>query len=427
MSPYRVLENPLTSTEVSEDAEAPRTSFGRPLQYKERDISRLRSLLGAFPKGVIKGIEEPYFSIARLGKKIGIPGAPEQELQQRQQQLESALEEYLPTQENYLEGALERTGKMVPLGLLGGGTPAGLAARSALAGFGGEAVKELGGGPLAQGVTEALAFSAPGLAKGIVAKASQKGLVEGARRLGMSEEAIAPLLQSEKKLKFFGPLAHKGRATQARLAKSYQETGEIFGNLAKSAEDQVPINQEAATNFLKKSHEIFMEMPTELRNKVLPDFYDLILKGKGSGKDFMNFWKDINTISKGKTTATGLLKGPIKEALESISPQLAEDFTLANNLRSKWYKITDVLAPGRADELIHAGEVGSLMYGIAKGRFDILADIMGINAARRFASGLLTKPGMQNLTLKMVHALNNNKPVVAESILSKMMEETSQD
>lgn len=126
-------------------------------------VSKLRSLLSAFPKGLVKGAAE----IAEFQDPIGmaIKGLiPRKEGEE--ELIEKVSEKVLPTEEGTAESILERAGKLVPLVATGGESiPAKVA--QLLTGVGaGELSKLMGGGETAQSVSEAIGIGVPDLVKG---------------------------------------------------------------------------------------------------------------------------------------------------------------------------------------------------------------------------------------------------------------------
>lgn len=122
-------------------------------KYEKEDPSRLRSLVSAPIKGLIKGSQglNPF----------GAPRAVSEEMGER------LLEQFLPTQKNTTENLLERAGKLAPIVAVG---PEGVLAKGAQLGastLAGEIARQNDVGPVGQAVAEALAIGLPGLAKGI--------------------------------------------------------------------------------------------------------------------------------------------------------------------------------------------------------------------------------------------------------------------
>src|SRR5215469_5177419 len=177
------------------------SSSGNYFSDIESEPSRQRSLLSAYPKGLIRGASK-FSPIPSLGP---IP----EKLQER------LLEQFLPTQKGQIpEEILEFTGEMTPAAALGEG---GLLKRgiSALSGaLGKKAAKELGMPEWAQELTAGASMVAPSAIKGAIEKGLKvnnfkKVVADFLRSKGMTEEQIIPIIQNKKKLNLFSKRAMK--------------------------------------------------------------------------------------------------------------------------------------------------------------------------------------------------------------------------
>ena len=128
-------------------------SGARKIQLQDKDISSFRSLISAPLKGLLKELP----SISKMADPISwlMPKSSLEEFYEKQ------VEEILPTKEEFAEKSLERFGKALPYGALGGIPGIVGAGASALAG---QTAEELGASSLAQTAIEMAALSAPSLA-----------------------------------------------------------------------------------------------------------------------------------------------------------------------------------------------------------------------------------------------------------------------
>lgn len=416
-----------------ESAKAEGYSESEVLDFLAKEPGKLRSLLSAPVKGIAKGLVD----IAQLGVPLAFEDEPFEERQktiagarEAQGKIESGLEEALPTRDEFAENVLERGGRLLPSTAIGSGGLIGASIRSLAAGFGGEATKEMGGGPVAQSVAEIMAMGAPGFGKKILASKSQKPIVEFARKMGLSEEEITPFIQGEKKGAFWAKLAQKKGKTQEALSKSFKAAGGVFEDLKNSPLAQKPMSQSDVLDFLNDTKKELGNLPATVRQQVMPDYVDFvrsIQSGKANAADLMNLWSDLNYgISQG-TSRLGILKGPIENAIKRGYPGFYEDFSMANQLYKRYFPLAKKLRPGIADELISAGELGGVAYGMLKGNFGILSKIFGVEVGRKIARGMLINPRMQNLHKQMLKAANERKFGIVLDLAKKIEEEAGQD
>lgn len=403
------------------------------LNHISPEPSNLRSLLSAPIKGVAKALgkfgsfaaplvleDEPFeerVKILEAGKK------------EREKFEQGTLENLLPTKERFAEQALERGGEILPTSLRPGAWIEG-GIRALLAGFVGEGIKKAGGGSIAQAVGEIGALGAPRLGKSISPIKSQKSIVDFARKHGLSEEEITPLIQSPKKLAFFGKMAKKGGKTEDALQKSLDARKRIYSQLETSPAAQSAISPEISSDFLNETAMLMHKLPSSLREKAFPDYMDLLKKlksGEAKTADFMNLWGDLNYEISHGSKGLGILKDPIEKVFKKSSPGFSEDFELTRDLYKRFYPVAKKLKPTVSEELLDAGEVGGLLYAVAKGKLGLLTEILGVESARRLSREMLINPRLQNLHLQMVNALNANKFSVAKEIADKMIDSTNLD
>jgi hypothetical protein len=137
----------------------------------------------------------------------------------------------------------------------------------------------------------------------------------------------------------------------------------------------------------------------------------------------MNFNKDINHVMSGNTKQLSLLKAPIKELIKSSSPEMAKDFETINNLFSKYHKISERLKPNLMSDLMGAGEALGIFTSLATGQYPVLYTLAGDKVARKAAQQLLFNPRFQQIGLKTVDALNQNRVPMLKKLSDLMSHE----
>lgn len=388
----------------------------------EEKPSKLRSLFSAAPKGFLKEVRQQMMKTPILGKGLKKIQEDSPELVKSDEDVQQLLSQYLPTQEGFAEAALERGGEILPYALVGGGNLAAQAIRSALAGFSGQAVKEAGGPEWLQAVAEIPAFAAPGLGKKIIPTSGQKETVEGARKLGLSEEQITPLIQSETKKKLLAKISPRRGRTQRVLEKSQKGLGEVYDRLESGKLAQNILPEEQTINVIDSIDNVLEKLPAGVRKQVEQDYLDLVSKPM-SGSSLINFWKDLNHyIGKGEKQL-GILKGPLTDALEKVSPELAQDFRLTNKLYGNFADISKRMKPSLVSDLYSAGDAVRLLTGISLGNYPILVELGGEKGGRILAREMLLNPRLQNLGEKMMSALNQNKISAATQFKDSLIKE----
>jgi len=374
-----------------------------------------------YGKTALKGTAE---GITQLGRMV----SPLQDLNVEQKQTE-ALDKLLPTEnEEFGQKALRRGLKQAPSAIATGGGSAYIQGAKALgAGILGESAKELDLPEWAQTAAELTAYIGPDVTKKLLASGKDKKLIEFAKKMGMTDEEITPLIQSANKQKWLSKLAHKKGKTEEVLSNTKKALGDIGDFIKESPQAAKEVSEKANGKLINGIYNKLNEMPSELRGKVEKDLSQL-LENKITGRSLMKFWKDLNSHFKHDRAQLSVLKGPIKDAMKSISPELSQDFEMLNNLYSKYYPIASKLKPGIADNIVAAAEI---IGGLASVVRAAMGDFSGILAfateqgARHLAKEMLINPRFQQIGSKLVIAFNQNKFNLARKLLSEFKKEVS--
>lgn len=399
--------------------EAPKTQF-REFGKLVDEPSRTRSLISAPVKGALKGASE-FLEMFPMIPKGPIP----HELGLR------ALEETLPTQEKEPEKYLERAGRIGTQALLspGGAVTKGIQTLGGAAlGYG---LEKLGAPSWAQAIAESLPFFYSA-GKKIPLKPDQKKLGEFLRKEGLTENEITPLLKTPEQIERWSKLASKGKKSRELMESVYQKTGHIYDNIdAMGSKLSNPnMNPQASTNFFTNVDKILKSMPNKYRNLVKQDLKDLKASG-GSFNGLTNFYRDINAViggERGGKAIVGQFKGPILRAMESINPQLADDFKLATDLyRTRANVAGKLLTKKQIEEFLDLSEMFGLGVAAFNRDYGLMSKVLGVTGARQFAREMLINPRLQNKSIRVGEALKRNNLSLAEKYMNEIQKIIAED
>lgn len=394
--------------------ENPKIAEAREAGYKPDEIlgyiealpSRSRSIAGSLPKSAIKETgSQIRKSLQFLPEKLGLL-APEESGAISDEEAEEKLEKAFPTREGFAEGALERTGKNLPYALLGGTNLLGQSGRAAVGGLLGQGAEELGLPEWTQGLAEGAPFLVPNLLSSKIPTTDfNQYLLEGARKLGLKEKEIAPLVQGEKKSRFLSKVSPRRGRTQKLLNDTYEALGRVRNQLEGSPIANKAIAPHIADETINEMTKLLTKMPEGLKKDLLVDFAQLTSQPM-TGESLINFYKKLNYYIPKGFEQLGMLKGPVYNALESISPELATDFRLTNDLFKKYYDISKKLSPTLVSDLFSAAGAVRTLTGIATGNYPMLIEMAGETGGRLLAREMLLNPRFQNLGKKMLTAVS---------------------
>ncbi|WP_042892025.1 hypothetical protein, partial [Anaplasma marginale] len=367
-----------------------------------------------YGKTFLKGTAE---GLGALGRTLGPTIEPKGTTQLLEEQTE-VLDRLLPTNEDFFQRGLRRGLKMAPSAAafpIGGGLQ-GLG-RSIIAGFLGEGAKDLGAPEIAQTALELTAFIGPDVTKKLLTTGKSGELIKKGRELGLSDKQIAPLIQSEFKQKWLSKLSPRRGKTQEILSESKEGLSNAYEVLKGSKEGfGRTLSDSNLTNFQEKVGKILRDLPPQLEEKIRP----ALNKFNSRNPDvtaLTNLHRDINFTFGPKSKQLQQLKAPIKEALSSISPQLASDFETVNQLYGKYAQIQKRLEPNLMTDLIGATKALQVMGGIAFGYMPLLAEVAGQQVASKLSQQMLLNPRFQQIGIKIADAVQKNKfPIAIKSI-----------
>ena len=375
-----------------------------------------KSWPSALGKGLLKGTVE-------LGQSFG--GMPEKRPNERQEEVEKTgefLEKHLPSEEGFVETALEKGGKLFPSVVSGGGGLTKSAIQSGLAGASGATAKSVGASETVQSLAELPALLGPDLAKMIRTGKSNKEIVEFARSKGMTEDQITPLIQSEGKQRLLKRFSQKRGKAEGVLSETKEGLRNLYEDLSSNPSAKKTLSFEGQHKLAGDLKENLMKMPSKVRSRVAKDIKDYMNSGQ-TGEDLFNLYADINHNIGNKTKQLSLLKDPIKEALSKIDPSLGKDFDFTNKLYSNFHKISKTLKPSLASDIFEGTAMMRAVLGLSTGNPWILKEAIFEKAGKKIATNLLLNPRFQNLQMKMIDALNQNKFSAASKVWESMSDE----
>ncbi len=373
-----------------------------------------------YGKTFVKGAAEGLVNLSHL---MNPPQGQEKPLEQQRKEFSGYLDEALPTEDDFGQNAIRRGLQQAPtaIGFPGGGVVA-TGARALGAGLLGEGAKELGAPEWLQTAAELTAYMGPDITKKLLEKGSNKEIIAAAKKMGLTDEQITPLIQSDFKQKWLTKVAPRRGKTQEALENTKKGLQEAYGNLAESSQAKNALDPEAYQKLYKNIGDKLFEMPSGVREKVATDFKDL-LKNPISGKTLMNFWVDINHEAGKNSKQLSLLKEPLKKAMTEIDPEMAKNFETVNALYSKFYPIAKKLEPNLYTDVMSASKAFGSLIGVLTGDYSVLATAGTYITGGKAAQLLLTNPRFQQIGQKFAIAVDQNKFLVAKKLVDLLANE----
>lgn len=388
--------------------------------------SRTRSVLSAFPKGILKSYESIQSMHDPIGSFISSLGgkSPNKQLE------EKAIERFLPTQKGkFIEDVLETAGENAPFFALG---PESLATKglqigsSALAKQG---LKRMGAPELAQDIGGGIAAVAPqgiagALSKKIIPSSAQKEAYELLKNYGFSDKTITPFIQNKHKLNILSKFS-KPFLSKQNIKKDLSTISEkIYQDLLNQGEKLPPLQGMRKTAFLQNLQKEENKIPS-FHRKLIQDEIEKIKNSPINYKSLRDFELSINNKIKsteGGKEVLGILKEPINLGQRLISPEIYQKKQIMNKIYKSGKDFQKKISSDVSDKLLKAGEMGTLITGLLTLNIPLISKV-GIKKGSELAlSKFLTSPRLQSMRSKLLQSIKNDNQSATINLTSKIME-----
>ena len=325
--------------------------------------------------------------------------------------------------EGFAEELLERGGKAIGGGLaLGGGakTLGSLLAGSTV----GAGAKALGAPEAVADIADVATSLLAGKPSGkLLPKKAQKDLVDKLRAKGFTDKEITPLLQGKRKLNLLGKLSAKGPRTEKSLEGLREKRGVIYDKIRKESDKLGGLSEEGLNKFEASLGDTLDKIPKDYRRLINDDLHDLST-GPYAAQDLIDFYQAISRRVKGQEggkAILGKLKGPVKSALHDISPELASDFELANEIYGKYKNVAKALKPSQIDDLYKVGKVYGLLGALYSGNLPVITTVLSTMGAKELAREALLNPRFHNLSGQILYQIKKNSSTGIRNAMDKFL------
>lgn len=376
-------------------------------------------VIGGYITSAGKGLLEGFQQLGRIMGPLQT-GRPEEEIKK---EFSESLDFLVPqNKENYVQRSLRRGAREAPTMLAFPGSQLSTLPRSIAAGFLGEGAKDLGLPEWAQTAAELTAYIGPDITKKLLETGKKAEIIKAAREFGLKDEQIAPLLQGEFKQKWLSKLSPKKGRSERVLKETKKGLDIAAETLQKGPEAAKPLNQKQTAAVLKELGEQGYKIASETRNKISQDMVEFLRKPI-TGDSLIELYRKVNKTLGPNAKEISLLKEPIKKAIGEASPELLKDFEKLNGLYEKYYKLAPKLKPTLTSEIVSAAESLGIVGSLLTGYYPLLTKILVEQGAKITARELLLNPRLQQLSEKMLLALNENAYRIAAKAANEIYKE----
>lgn len=279
------------------------------------------------------------------------------------------------------------------------------------------------GSPLAGDITELVTGLGGGALKGGAKfSPSFESLASRARRLGFSDKELSALSHSAGKTKFFAKKASKGSRAASLQDSITQAFDTAYNTLSQEASGLPPLNKASEGRLLSEVNNVLSDLKKTVKAspdkesaiKYLEESLDNIFENGATPEELLNWYQDVNSVINWKAVKGGkkqlaAIKKPIQEALESSSPDLAQDFRVINDLYSKNAQLYQSLKPNQIEIFLNKLQLPAAAIGILSGHPSVLYEVFGRAAAKRLSFEILSNPRLQGTQRKLFQSIKDGR------------------
>lgn len=375
-----------------------------------RGVEKAKSIESAATKGLIQGTVE-------LGRMIGPLNEP-----YNPEEIKNVLDEYFPSEEGSVETFAERGTKLLPSLLVSGGSVPNQLLKATGAAGASTIAKEMGASEPVQSIAELLTLLTPDLKKLIKEGKSNKEIIDFARKKGVTEESLSPILKKPTTQRGLGKLAFKRGKLSKNLNTAKEEIGEIYNQIDTYPSAQETLSRQSGSKLINDLKDKINRLPNSVSSKIEKDLIKLE-KSQLSARDIMDFYRSIGKNIGSNAKELSILKEPVVDSLFKIDPTLANDFVKTNELYSKWAQASKILSPSLASDLIEGSIPIQFIYGLATANPIMMKGVLAEIGIKKISTELLTNPRLQNLSKKMIESIKQNKLAIAQNIWNQISNE----
>lgn len=250
-------------------------------------------------------------------------------------------------------------------------------------------------------------------------------IMAAGERLAMTNTELAPILATEEQVARHGRRAASIRGTR----EGFETTGHVLGDLVQQVQSQpgaaVAVGAQAEGRLLNQLQNIRQDMigrthALSPQEQNLLDFVENtitdIANNGSSPRQLIGTWRSVNRIGAGRTELRRILE-PIREAIESVSPEIARDLIDTNEMYSRYIRNLQEIRPGAYNAFVDAGELQQLLGSVftaepQKGVFRFLTH----KAFEKVSSLILTNPTAQSLVRNFGRAVRDGRAGSARAL-----------
>lgn len=263
------------------------------------------------------------------------------------------------------------------------------------------------------------------------------------RALGMTEEELTPMLQSQEKQRTLEPFTRTSRQGQEAIAKSREALGRNYRRLEQQgANISVPqtTSQQLITemgqlrNNLTQPHIVGPDSEAIINR--IDQGIQSIVKNPGNAQQLIQTYRELNSIPNWRSMTDGRrrlseVRTMFRDALRQTDPRIAQEFELTNSMYQNLMDNSRALSANTAP-LIHDGtNINPILMGFAfdgiEGGTKAAKGLAWYQGLNRLATELLVNPKLQGLHRNILRSLNQTDPNFKVKVFKDLMKWLERD
>lgn len=286
-------------------------------------------------------------------------------------------------------------------------------------------------------------YTSTALERSIANNPEKLALYNFAKKRGMTDEQITPILQDEGKLLFLGKFGKRNQKIYNAVEGGRQAAGKIYDAFLEEGRLAGPIDDVLKQHYADELAAIRDKLsrvkePSSARAQAIEKLDNYIQKVYNeplSIDELINQDIDFGQLEWNKLGGKPYFKEVEKlgeDILKKAHPEIGQNYPLLREFYKRAKTAQNYLGkPSTMERLLNwgfaGGEIATLTGGILTGNLPAIASVVGTQAARRIAAKLVTDPKWQGLHKTFLKALKDNKPGVAYSVYEQMGKEAKKE
>lgn len=262
----------------------------------------------------------------------------------------------------------------------------------------------------------------------------QKEAVDLARKAGLKEREIVPLVQSEELQRNLAKIGGRSGKSFKVLEEGKQKLGDFYNDIKDRGSRLIidqPEKEQLVSSFSKIADGFKDTLHPSNDKKSVIDFIEGAIEALKdpskpvSAGSLVSFWQDINNAVPWTSAGSfkkqlSALKEPLSNVFKKLDPTLASDFSITNELYSKGIQASKLVKPTEWTSFMNYVHTAAPVAALKYIQPEYAAATAGYYGLKSLARAAQTSPYTQGLGRKLIKSVNDGKFETASKVFNDL-------